>query len=246
MGDVVLLVFEGQKPENMISKSLESHYFNETTGSVIRTTFGADIYQLWRKVAEDEFLDLLEVLRESGEQNQEVLRDIIREQVSQIFLFFDYDGHSGAASYEAIQSMLAHFNDESDNGKLYISYPMVEAFRHINPQSDFSETTFDVKHGTRYKEQVHIDCSASFQDVRNFEKSHWNHILLENYKKANLIVHGSYEKPEFKRLIETLRQEHIFNGQLEKYISPLGKVAVLSSFPFFIIEYFGESVFSSI
>lgn len=140
--------------------------------------------------------------------------------------------------------MLAHFDDESNAGKLYISYPMVEALRHIKRNTDFGGTTFEVKKCTEYKEQVHS--STDFQHINKFDKSHWNYITLENYKKANLIVHGSYEKPEFSRLAENLRQEHIFEGQLKRYIAPNGEVAVLSAFPFFIIEYFGEKEFKSL
>ena len=41
-----------------------------------------------------------------------------------------------------------------------------------------------------------------------------------------------------------INQESIFNKQLDKYISQEEKVLVLSAFPFFLIEYFGEEFFS--
>ena len=41
-----------------------------------------------------------------------------------------------------------------------------------------------------------------------------------------------------------MNQESIFNKQLDKYISKEEKVLVLSAFPFFLIEYFGEEFFS--
>ena len=244
MADIVLLVFEGEKPERMIFDNMREHYFKNSPHTVVQATFGSDIYQLWKKVEKDEFLDLLEEVRELNEKNRHALMGVSRSQVSQIFLFFDYDGHSNYASNEAIESMLAHFNDESDAGKLYISYPMVEAIRHMKRDTDFGQTTFVVEKGRdgRYKE--HVNNSTDFMHIKKFDKSHWSYIILENYKKANLIVHGAYERPEYTRLSGSLQQERIFEGQFKNHIEPKGQVAVLSAFPFFIIEYFGEKEFN--
>ena len=41
-----------------------------------------------------------------------------------------------------------------------------------------------------------------------------------------------------------INQESIFNKQLDKDISKEEKILVLSAFPFFLIEYFGEEFFS--
>ena len=57
-------------------------------------------------------------------------------------MFFDYDGHvnmprneHGAGHWdgdEVLGEMLKVFSDETDQGKLFISYPMVEAIQHID------------------------------------------------------------------------------------------------------------------
>jgi hypothetical protein len=102
MSDIVLLVFEGVKTEKQIFSNLKENYF-KGLNSVIHATFDAEIYQLWNKVKNDEFLDLLEIIRERHPQNESDLKDISRENVSQIFLFFDYDGHATNASDEVIE-----------------------------------------------------------------------------------------------------------------------------------------------
>ena len=63
MADTVLMVFEGAKTEREIFKNLAGHYFSAATPPIIRTTFGTDIYQLWREVQADGDLDLLEIIR---------------------------------------------------------------------------------------------------------------------------------------------------------------------------------------
>ena len=60
-----------------------------------------------------------------------------REDFSEGYLFFDYDGHQKNLSKydekDALEQMLMSFDNETENGKLYISYPMVEALRDFEP-----------------------------------------------------------------------------------------------------------------
>ncbi len=242
MPDVVLLIFEGERTESKIFNTLETSYFSNSQTTILRATYDAEIYQLWRKLAADEDLDIVEVVRKINVKNQKELAGISRKQVSQTFLFFDYDGHATNASDESIAKMLAHFNNETEHGKLYISYPMVEAFRHIKRTVNFRDTTFEIALGANYKNHVHN--SSDFLDIKRIGRSSWHHIIIENYRKANMLIRGIYRKPRFcSRLREDFHQEGIFAGQRKHFINPKKEVAVLSAFPFFIVEYFGEAVY---
>ena len=57
------------------------------------------------------------------------------------------------------------------------------------------------------------------------------------------IAHNKCENIEYND-INSLDQNTIFDHQLNKYIKVFNQVAVLSAFPFFIIEYFGEEEFN--
>jgi len=245
MSDIVLLVFEGAKTEPQILDNLKQHYFTENKKTVIRATFDTHIYTLWDIVKDDDFLDLLEVIRERNDKNKKELEGISRDNVSQIFLFFDYDGHVREASDDTIKKMLAHFNDETEQGKLYVSYPMVEALKHLQTGVDFKDTVVSAKSKIKceitqqnYKQLVNR--STSYQDLTVFTRDIWNFIVVENVKKANFIVNGVWEITPYQAIISELGQSEIFKHQLRKYIEPKEQVAVLSAFPFFIIEYFGE------
>ena len=60
-----------------------------------------------------------------------------RDDFSEVYLFFDYDAHQTNLRKEddadAVAQMLESFDNETENGKLYISYPMVEALRDYKP-----------------------------------------------------------------------------------------------------------------
>ena len=81
--------------------------------------------------------DIIEVLRESSKELQKLLEGLSREDFSEVFLFFDYDAHQtnlgNADGQDALKQMLESFDNETENGKLYVSYPMVEALRDYEP-----------------------------------------------------------------------------------------------------------------
>src|SRR5690606_18858253 len=104
--------------------SFTKHIFNDKT--VITCAFCAEIYQLHRALVDDEDLDTFSLLKDIP-NNKEILKDFTRDDFAEIYLFFDYDGHSTLASDNALFEMLDIFDEETDLGKLYISYPMVES-----------------------------------------------------------------------------------------------------------------------
>ena len=89
---------------------------------------------LWKKLKADDFdTDIIEVLRESNDDISKQLDGLSRDDFSEVYLFFDYDMHQTNLGKEddadAVKQMLESFDNETVNGKLYISYPMVEALR---------------------------------------------------------------------------------------------------------------------
>ena len=231
MAETILLVFEGGKTEPNVFDNIQESFFHSDKSAIIYTTYNAEIYQLWKCVRDDEYLDLLEVLKERDKENKTCLAGVSRDDVSQIFLFFDYEGHASNASDDAIAEMLVNFDEETDNGKLYISYPMVEAYKDI--VDDFKSHIVPAKENVKYKKMSAE--SSPYKDPRKIDIQDWRKIISENLKKGNFIVNGEYTIPSFP-----LSQTSVFDGQLAKFIKPFSKVAVLSGIPFFIDEYFEE------
>lgn len=72
-----------------------------------------------------------------------------------IFLIFDYERQDTCFSDEIILKMQKYFSNETDMGKLYINYPMVESYWDTfdAPQQQFSEkkVMLPLKNGKQYK-----------------------------------------------------------------------------------------------
>ncbi len=229
---VILMVFEGEKTERIIVDNLKQYFLKEN--SIVYALYGNVIYDIYEKLQEDEvFLDLVPILK-SFSQNREELKDISRDDVSEIYLFFDHDGHSHKADMKRLEKMLQYFNNETENGKLYMSYPMVEAMKHLSEKNDFKNVFAKIAENRSYKQRVDKESDSKFKQVKKYTKEIWLEIIAFHSKKLGFIVTSNYEY-----FYEEVSQYDIFLKQKEAYISPKNEVAVLGSFPIFLVDYYG-------
>ena len=74
-------------------------------------------------------VDLLQNLKEH-EPNPH-LKELFDRRYSDILLIFDLDPQDPLFSVDKITEMASYFVESSDMGKLYLNYPMVEAYYHM-------------------------------------------------------------------------------------------------------------------
>lgn len=240
MANCILLVFEGAVTEKLVWDNINKHYLCDHESPIICGIYGNEIYSLFHKMKKDPDLDLFLLLKEN-EANTDLLKDISKDQVSEIYLFFDYDGHAGGASDEKLQSMLSFFNEETENGKLYISYPMVEAVKHISKSAAFNDLRVKCKENIQYKALVRNDVDAIYSSLNKYTSDQWKFIFSEHCKKLNALMLDEYVFPS-----NYFDQLAVFGKQKEKHIDTENMVAVLSAFPVFLIDYYGCSKFSEL
>lgn len=231
MSTNILFIFEGAKTEQSITHNLTQLWVNENT--VVTCVYCTTIYKMHKDIPEDEDLDTFSLLKEM-EQNKETLKPFKRSDFAEIYLFFDYDGHASNASDEKLAELLAFFKEETDKGKLYISYPMVEALKHIEDFDTFKDLKVNCKI-ERYKQLVNTCCLKNLIDFNTYTSEIWKLLILVHLKKMNAIIYDVYDFPA-----DLIDQITIFNKQVEKYINPDQTVAVLSAFPIFIHDYYGN------
>ena len=235
MSHNILFIIEGERTEMQIVDSLQNFFVNENT--LIKCVYGGEIYQIYKEIVEDDDLDTFSLLKERNQTNKEILKDYTRADFAEIYLFFDYDGHSTLADDNKLIELIEFFNEETEKGKLYVSYPMVEALKHIVDFDTFKDLIVPCKESINYKELV---ARCSMKNLINFNKYEfvtWKSIIISHLMKMNYIVTNSYVIPN--SLIE---QSVIFSNQMDKYISPTSSISVLSAFPIFIHDYYGNIV----
>ncbi len=232
--NIILFVFEGEKVEVQIYESIKQHFSKVNSTTHIYATFDTHIYELYKVLKEDGDQDIVELIRDRSSKNRCSLSGILRDSIAEVYLFFDYDGHVPVASNESLMEMIDYFDNETEYGKLYISYPMVEALKHVQSDVDFKETIVAINLGKNYKTLVGETCENKLQDLTNLTLSNWHWLIDAHGKKLNFIVNGVYSFPD-----ELILQKAVFESQLEKYINPNGNVAVISAFPALILDYYG-------
>jgi hypothetical protein len=150
-------------------------------------------------------------------------------------MFFDYDGHAPLADNEKIKKVLSFFNEETSFGKLYISYPMVEALKHYSNSIDFKSLKVKAREDISYKRMVSQNCNNELINLTAYTKDIWIHLIEQHLSKMNYITNDDYSLPTEKK-----SQIEIFLKQLEKYVDADSTISVLSSFPVFIFDYYGD------
>jgi len=149
-------------------------------------------------------------------------------------LIFDFDPHAPDFSPEKIQRMAEYFVESSDMGKLYLNYPMVEAFYHMSsiPDEQYNNrfaTLEELQAGT-YKMRVNVENRNHDYTKFAADRVECNIVIWQNIDKARSITHE-------EKVSEYLPgQAHILTAQLV-LLTEERTVAVLSTCPFFIPDY---------
>lgn len=251
-----LFIFEGARAEDKFVEKLELNFLGK--GHAIKCVYDAEIYQLYRAIKNegDLFLDIVTLLKERSNENAKILEEYSRDSFAYVYLFFDYDAHSTLADDKKITEMLSFFNDETENGMLYISYPMVEAIRHYKDMESFRTLTVKCKrnncpylndckdataclHEPHYKQFATTDSRPQLANINSYNKSVWQELITAHLSKANYLVNDVFALPS-----SLMDQVSIFIKQQEKHINKkCPEVAVLSAFPLYVLDYYGvESI----
>lgn len=247
MTKVILCVTEGEKTEVKIIPQLQKHFMTQDKLEII--SFEAEIYQFYRQIKEEilsKYVDTFAILQERHPEHP-IFQEYNRSDIAEIYLFFDYDGHATQANDQAIIDMLSYFNDETDMGKLYISYPMIEAFKDplLNPPSHIPKKSL-ISSGSQYKKIVNQQqTNQNFHKIGSLQKSDWEQQLILHLKTGHFITQQLFTLPDYKTVSSTLNQPSIFYHQKTQYIDTTKEIAILSVIPFFLVEYLGKPLLES-
>lgn len=244
---MILFVFEGVKAEPMVFGSLEQLFLSGEEIRMVKCSH--DLPTLYNRLKGNGF-DVFRSLplTENGINVPDSTR--LDTMFSQIFLFFDYDFQNriGLENVNTIlEEMLEFFDNETDNGKLYVNYPMIESLKYTKTLPDANYWKYTVARQTcvehKFKGEAEVfACTEAkgykFIDLsktdENEVRNNWAMLKEQNVSKANYIVSGKNIMPEDKDAVD---QYAIFKAQKEKYVCANDEVAILNSFPIFIHDY---------
>ena len=217
--DYKAFIVEGEAREPLIIDNISKVFFKHANFKIITLPAGQNIYMLWKKLQ---------------------LEGISRDDFSEVYLFFDYDGHQNNISEEddadVLEQMLVSFDNETENGKLYISYPMVEALR------DFEEGKCG-KEGQCFVPIAEIgnykfvSAERSFHlGFKDYDITVWKSLIEVFAMRISCLMEGD-SMITYEQYTEAGSPFSIYKMEENELQEQM--VFVLSAFPEFLLDYFG-------
>ena len=230
----ILVLVEGAKTDVNLMEKLFSIYGISERHTIV--SYNTNIYTLYGQMFSDghpEDYDLLALLK--SREHDVAKKAIFDDVYSDILLIFDLDPHDPQFSAVKISEMLSFFTESSDMGKLYLNYPMVEAFYHMGsiPDPNYAgyTVTMDELRQKAYKERVRRENRN--RDFRKFSinRQECNIVIRQNLEKGFMLTQGS--SPTDIKLPNT---SDILAKQLE-LICQTDSLSVLCTCAFYIPDY---------
>ena len=237
-----LFLVEGEdRDPRILDYMIKSMFKGKFKAAVITIPAYKNLYMLYNTLsAADGFaLDVVEVIREQIEGAREILEGIERQDIDEIFLFFDYDIHQtnlpkGVNPIDVLEKMLCYFNNETENGKLYISYPMIEAvYDYIDVScTPFSECYISVDKLEEYKNQAG---DGNIKASKHLIYEDWAEILTSFSQRIVCLL-------EVPQLDYEYYKSHVTPLSIMKvemkYLKRYNAAFVLSALPEMLFDYF--------
>ncbi len=210
-----LLVVEGNHEKNELFQ-LIFHSFPELSICMDDVwIYGTNIYMLYDVIVkeygeswcEDDIALPLLISTQKNEPKR------YKDDFTNIFLVFDYERHDPNFSEQKINRLQTYFTDATDSGKLYINYPMIESYQHLNalPDPEYLELKIpvSVKPGKKYKALVR----DSFLDIAVSYPVKVHDLLADRFHVAEEKLGSIVEK------VLRLDQEDDLLGKIERLLT---------------------------
>ena len=249
---VKLFIVEGLDRDFRFVEKMTQCFFDRGRyeARIINLPAAQNIYMLYKVLKEDEFeTDIVEILRDTLDSAKELLKDVSRQDIDEVYMFFDYDIHQNnirqgdisVTPDSVLREMLDVFDNETENGKLYISYPMVEALYDYKDFSceSFSSCFIAADTGDNYKRLSgeNNPNASSHMDIL-----FWKNVINVFYLRISCLFGlDSISFSEYRQIVTPLT---IYNRESELTCSN-NQIFVLSAFPEYLLDNFREDFWNT-
>lgn len=228
----ILMIVEGAKTDVKLMTHLLDMYGISRNHEIV--SYNTNIYTLYREMFADgdpDSMDILQILK-SRESDQDK-KKIFDEVYSDILLIFDLDPQAPDYSAEKINEMQQYFTESSDMGKLYLNYPMVEAFYHMEeiPDNKYPDRTVTLEKLKKREYKTRVNRENRNHDYNKFavDRGECNIVIRQNIDKGFLLTQedSTMQLPDLNKIL--LKQVESLNTEQ--------KVWVLCTCAYYIADY---------
>lgn len=235
----ILLVVEGARQEQRLMRVVLEEFGLIKDYEVY--SYGTNIYELYERMfmrgpSELEALSLMGVLKEK--ETDPAKRALLDKNFSDVLLVFDFEGElDNRFTFDRLAEMLEYFSESTDEGKLYINYPMVEACKHFSnlPDQEYLSRSVAVEKLGSYKQIVGVE--SRFQNYeRDFRRPALDALVVMTVAKSLSLCGERLDCRDYAGSYEDVNHKTIFERQAERYRRQ-SMVDVLGTCLLFVCDY---------
>ena len=196
----ILFIVEGENDEvafvrQLLGKCYANHEYDIYSYRCNIHVLAQILFDEYPFFEEDE-IDIQLVLK--SKETRSHFRDLLSQRYQDVFLIFDFEPQDHHPHFDTIIRMLDYFNDSSDHGKLFINYPMMQAYKHFPflPDDSFATRQVSIEE-CRYYKQIVGDTSG-YTDINDYSYVTFVSLIVHHLRKANLILTGNYSIPSYE------------------------------------------------
>lgn len=241
----ILLLIEGAHTEFDFFRVMNEKFWKVKGLEIV--PFCCNIYSLYSLMEDYDFdIDIEKAVCLCGSCSEKEKEIIRRSKFSTKYLVFDLDLHDDSCGVSEtlgkVEKMLDYFDNDSDQGLLFLNYPMFEAIKEPYCKENAKNLTFDLKKSKGYKDYTDKNCRKIDFDKLSYEK--YIGFIFDSVSMANFIITSTYGKPG-AGWQNDLSSRSIFSSQESLY----SKEEVMRCFNgsmLYPLYYFGERLFKRI
>lgn len=160
---------------------------------------------------------------------------------SEVYLIFDFDFQAPQYDENKISEMVKFFDNETEYGKLYINYPMIESFKHFITLPDYNFNSYKVDKNDCITYKHKIDSISAIKHFNDITNNILKIIIKQNLDKYFYLINKDLS--DYESYIDNFFQERLLNLQIEN-LKKDEKIYVINTCVFWEIDYFGKSKFN--
>lgn len=244
MSKKILLIVEGESDEVKFLRGLFENCFKKAEYKFY--SYKTNIHTLAQELYnnypdfDDGDIDIRLVLAslESSKDKKEMLMD----KYSDIYMVFDFEPQHDHKHFDTVRRMVNYFNDSTNQGQLFINYPMMQSYKHFDclpcPSFEFCEVTLE--QSKRYKQ--YVGEISNFTDLTKYTYVTYFSIAVHQLKKTNKILNGGYTLPSKSEYFD-FKATQIFDYQVN-LLESSNNISVLNTCIFALVDFAPSKFFA--
>ena len=186
------------------------------------------------------------MLREEHKELEKQLEGLNRDDFSEVYLFFNYDRNQKnlgeSDDRDVLEQMLISFDNEKENGKLYISYPMVEALRDFEAEQCGRKDNCFVRMEELENYKFLSANRSVYPQFKTYQFEIWREVIEVFSMRISCLMNQA-EMISYEQYVESITPLELFYLEENEILG--NRVFILSAFPEFLLDYFGVKLWKT-